>query len=163
MKWLKRQENERAMQARIEQLQRELDNARYTAVPITTIQPIRAPPTPAERYVNPRSRPVTPLKELPKRPPGNSPIHDLLRKIAQTCTRVAHGEGKNSVALNEQTKNDIRVHKLDLKMAERQVIGRTLRMDEWNELPEAQKEIYSQQMLEAVKARIQNRYTAGRK
>jgi hypothetical protein len=76
---------------------------------------------------------------------------------------VAHGEGKNSVALNEQTKNDIRVHKLDLKMAERQVIGRTLRMDEWNELPETQKEIYSQQMLEAVKARIQNRYTAGRK
>ncbi len=76
---------------------------------------------------------------------------------------MAHGEGKNSVALNEQTKNDIRVHKLDLKMAERQVIGRTLRMDEWNELPEAQKEIYSQQMLEAVKARIQNRYTAGRK
>jgi hypothetical protein len=53
----KRQENERAMQARIEQLQRELDNARYTAVvPITTTQPIRAPPTPAERYVNPRSR-----------------------------------------------------------------------------------------------------------
>ncbi len=76
---------------------------------------------------------------------------------------VAHGEGKNSIALNEQTKNDIRVHKLDLKMAERQVIGRTLRMDEWNELPEAQKEIYSQQMLEAVKTRIQSRYTAGRK
>ncbi len=76
---------------------------------------------------------------------------------------VAHGEGKNSVALNEQTKNDIRVHKLDLKMAERQVIGRTLRMDEWNELPDAQKDAYSQQMLEAVKARIQNRYTAGRK
>ncbi len=76
---------------------------------------------------------------------------------------VAHGEGKNSVALNEQTKNDIRVHKLDLKMAERQVIGRTLRMDEWNELPDAQKDIYSQQMLEAVKIRIQNRYTAGRK
>ncbi len=76
---------------------------------------------------------------------------------------MAHGEGKNSVALNEQTKNDIRVHKLDLKMAERQVIGRTLRMDEWNELPEAKKEVYSQQMLEAVKTRIQNRYTAGRK
>jgi hypothetical protein len=36
-------------------------------------------------------------------------------------------------------------------------------MDEWNELPDAQKEIYSQQMLEAVKIRIQNRYTAGRK
>jgi len=76
---------------------------------------------------------------------------------------VAHGEGKNSLELNEQTKQDIRVHKLDLKMAERQVIGRTLRMDEWNELPDAQKETYSQQMLEAVKTRIQSRYTAGRK
>ena len=76
---------------------------------------------------------------------------------------MAHGEGKNSVALNEQTKHDIRVHKLDLKMAERQVVGRTLNINEWNQLPEAQKETYSQQMLEIVKTRIQNRYTAGQK
>ena len=76
---------------------------------------------------------------------------------------MAHGEGRNSQVLNEQTKNDIRVHKLDLKMAERQVIGRTLQVDEWDHLPAAQKEVYSQQMLEAVKARIQKRYTAGRK
>ena len=76
---------------------------------------------------------------------------------------VAHGEGKNKTILNEQTKNDIRVHKLDLKMAEQQVIGRTLHMDEWNDLSDAQKETYSQQMLETVKTRIQNRYTAARK
>jgi hypothetical protein len=75
---------------------------------------------------------------------------------------VAHGEGKNRVAINEHTKNDIRVHKLDLKMAERQVIGRTLQMNEWDALPSAKREVYSQQMLEAVKARIQKRYAAGR-
>jgi CHASE1-domain containing sensor protein len=51
----KRQENERALQTRIEQLQREIDNMKYAPVPITTTQSMRAP-TPAERYVNPRSR-----------------------------------------------------------------------------------------------------------
>jgi hypothetical protein len=52
----KRQETERTMQSKIDQLQREIDNMRYAPVPITTVQPIRAP-TPAERYiVNPRSR-----------------------------------------------------------------------------------------------------------
>ena len=93
-------------------------------------------------------------------------VHTLLlltSNLISICFSVAHGEGKNSIALNEQTKNDIRVHKLDLKMAERQVIGRTLRMDEWNDLPDAQKDAYSQQMLDAVKTRIQNRYTAARK
>ena len=48
-------------------------------------------------------------------------------------------------------------------MAERQVIGRTLRPDEWDQLPAAQKEVYSQQMLETVKTRIQKRYTAQRR
>ena len=51
----KRQDNERMMQARIDQLERELDQAKYAAPPITTRQSIRVP-TPAERYVNPRSR-----------------------------------------------------------------------------------------------------------
>ncbi len=52
----KRQESERILNSKIEQLQRELDHMKYTAAPITTTyQPIRVP-TPAERYVNPRSR-----------------------------------------------------------------------------------------------------------
>lgn len=76
---------------------------------------------------------------------------------------MAHGEGKNSIDLNEQTKHDIRVHKLDLKMAEREVVGRTLQANEWNQLPDSQKQIYSQRMLDVVKTRIQNRYTDGRK
>ncbi|CAF3747468.1 unnamed protein product [Rotaria sp. Silwood1] len=159
---IKRQETERTLQTKIDQLQREIDNMKYTAVPLTTTQSIRAP-TPAERYVNPRSRPVSPLKQITRKQQGNSPLHDLLRKISQTCNRVAHGEGKNSVTLNEQTKNDIRVHKLDLKMAEREVVGRTLHVNEWNQLPEAQKQTYSQQMLDVVKIRIQNRYSDGRK
>jgi hypothetical protein len=52
----KRQETERLLQAKIEQLQREIDHMKYAAVPIAMTHPIRAP-TPAERYVvNPRSR-----------------------------------------------------------------------------------------------------------
>ncbi|CAF3693226.1 unnamed protein product [Adineta steineri] len=174
----KREENERALQAKIEQLQRDMERMKYNQVPVLpTVQPVQTIyepvtivttrlQTPPERYIvnETRPRPITPVKEIPKQKPpqGNTPIHDLLRKIAQTCNRVAHGEGKNATALNEQTKNDIRIHKLDLKMAERQVIGRTLKVDEWDDLPPAQKEVYSQQMLEAVKTRIQKRYTAAR-
>jgi hypothetical protein len=52
----KRHENERSMQSKIDQLQREIDRMKHTAVPLTTTQSIRAP-TPVERYiVNPRSR-----------------------------------------------------------------------------------------------------------
>ncbi|CAF0821355.1 unnamed protein product [Adineta steineri] len=174
----KREENERALQAKIDQLQRDMERMKYNQVPVLpTVQPVQTIyepvtivttrlQTPPERYIvnETRPRPITPVKEIPKQKPpqGNTPIHDLLRKIAQTCNRVAHGEGKNAIALNEQTKNDIRIHKLDLKMAERQVIGRTLKVDEWDDLPPAQKEVYSQQMLEAVKTRIQKRYTAAR-
>ncbi|CAF0791611.1 unnamed protein product [Rotaria sordida] len=159
---VKRQETERTLQTKIDQLQREIDHMRYAAVPLTT-QSVRAP-TPAERYVvNPRSRPISPVKPITRQQQGNSPLHDLLRKVTHTYNRVAHGDGKNSVTLNEQTKNDIRVHKLDLKMAERQVVGRTLHVNEWNQLTEAEKQTYSQQMLEVVKTRIQNRYSDGRK
>jgi hypothetical protein len=53
----KRQETERLMQSKIEQLQREIDHMKYTAVPITTTTQYTRAPTPAERYVvNPRSR-----------------------------------------------------------------------------------------------------------
>ena len=52
----KRQETERSLQSRIDQLQREIDHMRYNTVPITATQSVRAA-TPAERYiVNSRSR-----------------------------------------------------------------------------------------------------------
>lgn len=52
----KRQETERTLQTKIDQLQREIDNMKYSTAPVVIAQPIRAP-TPAERYVvNPRSR-----------------------------------------------------------------------------------------------------------
>lgn len=52
----KRQDNERAMQSKIDQLQREMEQMRYAPVALTTI---RAPPTPAEKYVQPRSRVIS--------------------------------------------------------------------------------------------------------
>lgn len=59
----KRQDNERALQSKIDQLQREIDQMRYTKtpivhppVPLTTANYSTRAPTPAERYVNPRSR-----------------------------------------------------------------------------------------------------------
>jgi len=40
---------------------------------------------------------VTPLKELPKRQLGASPLHDLLRKISQTCNRGKTKERKINI------------------------------------------------------------------
>ena len=48
-------------------------------------------------------------------------------------------------------------------MAEREVIGRILSIDERNSLPYQQKQIYDQQNRQVVKKRIQNRYAAERK
>lgn len=48
----KRQENERSLQTRIDQLQYEISQMRYGAAPVGTTHA----PTPIERYVNPRSR-----------------------------------------------------------------------------------------------------------
>jgi hypothetical protein len=58
---LKRQETERLMQSKIDQLQREIEHMKYAPVPLATVQPITTHSvrvtTPAERYVvNPRSR-----------------------------------------------------------------------------------------------------------
>jgi hypothetical protein len=47
-------------------------------------------------------------------------------------------------------------------MAEREVIGRILSIDERNSLPYQQKQIYNQRNLQAVNKRIQNRYAAER-
>jgi hypothetical protein len=48
-------------------------------------------------------------------------------------------------------------------MAEREVIGRILSIDERNALSYQQKQIYNQQKLQAVNVRIQNRYVFERK
>ena len=51
-----RQDNERSLQTKIEQLQREIDQMKYSGASMATTQSMRAP-TPIERYVvNPRSR-----------------------------------------------------------------------------------------------------------
>lgn len=76
---------------------------------------------------------------------------------------VAHGEGKNRTALNEQTKNDIRLHKQDLKIAEEQAIGRKLQNDEWNRMSDQERDQYSKKMLDLVRIRIQDRYRNQRK
>jgi hypothetical protein len=48
-----REQNERSLQSKIDQLQRDMERMRNTAVPVTTVyqtQPVRMP-TPVERYV----------------------------------------------------------------------------------------------------------------
>ena len=58
-----------------------------------------------------------------------------------------------------QTTEDLRLHKLDLKIAEKEVFGRNLNPNEWDLLSENEKKIRSEKMLFIVKQRLQKRYT----
>jgi hypothetical protein len=51
-----REQNERLLQSKIDQLQRDMENMRNTAPPVTTVYQVQPPqparmPTPVERYV----------------------------------------------------------------------------------------------------------------
>ncbi|CAF0989824.1 unnamed protein product [Rotaria sp. Silwood1] len=88
----------------------------------------------------------------------NNPLYNLLRKITQTCNRIAHGEGENNSILNMQTINNIHIKKFDLKMAEREVIGRISSKNECNTLTFEQQQRYNPAIIKVVKKRIDQRY-----
>lgn len=50
------------------------------------------------------------------------------------------------------------MHKLDLKMAEKQVFGRVISQRDWEQLNDHEKNLKSEEMLEIVKSRMQKRY-----
>jgi hypothetical protein len=52
----------------------------------------------------------------------------------------------------------LKLHKLDLRVAEREVIGRQLDPDEWDSFTEKEREIKSDQILQHVKKRLQKRF-----
>ncbi|CAF3661526.1 unnamed protein product, partial [Rotaria sordida] len=87
-----------------------------------------------------------------------NPVYDFLSTITETCNRVVHGEGENNATLDEQTKNDIYIHKFDLKMAEREVMRKTLNINEDDALTFEQQQKYNQEMTEVMKNRIHHRY-----
>lgn len=60
--------------------------------------------------------------------------------------------------MNDETREILKLHKLDLKIAEKQTFGRMLRKNEWNSFSQHDKNVKSEEMLEIVKARIQKRY-----
>ena len=57
-----------------------------------------------------------------------------------------------------QTAEDLRLHKLDLKIAEKQVFGRQLTPDDWENMPAEEKQTKSSRILDIVKQRIQKRF-----
>lgn len=71
---------------------------------------------------------------------------------------MAHGENENRKKLDTQTVEDLRLHKLDLKIAEKQVFGHQLGPGEWDSLNNRDKKARSDQMLDVVKQRLEKRY-----
>lgn len=72
---------------------------------------------------------------------------------------VKNGDGTpNQNELNLQTIEDYHLHKLDLKMAEREVFGRQLVQADWESMNDKEKQIRSLKILEIVKRRMEKRY-----
>lgn len=71
---------------------------------------------------------------------------------------MANGDGEHRKKLDTQTVEDLRLHKLDLRIAEKQVFGHQLGPGEWDALTKSEKKARSDQMLEVVKQRLEKRY-----
>ena len=69
-----------------------------------------------------------------------------------------NSEGKKRADLDELTIEDLRLHNLDLKMAEKQIFGRQLKPGEWDTLSEEEKQVKGTRMLQALNQRIQKRF-----
>lgn len=71
------------MQTKVNQLEGEMDRMRYKPGLVTTTQTVRPPPTPAEKYVQPRSR-VNLLTHLSSTDNSFLVAHHTIKRIAQT-------------------------------------------------------------------------------
>ena len=114
-------------------------------------------------------------------PASQQPVLDILKKVRSSVDssksfnfsigysyldisifisyiKVAQGDGNQRRALDMQTTEDLRLHKLDLKIAEKEVFGRNLNPNEWDLLSEYDKKAKSEKMLYIVKQRLQKRY-----
>ena len=71
---------------------------------------------------------------------------------------MINGQDDNRQKLDAQTVEDLRLHKLDLRIAEKQVFGRQLGSGEWDSLSAREKKARSDQMLDVVKQRLDKRF-----
>lgn len=78
--------------------------------------------------------------------------------MKQSVVKVGQAEGDNRRALDVQTSQDLKLHKLDLKIAEKEVFGHQLASNEWEKLSDKEKQLKSQQMLAIVKKRLEKRF-----
>ncbi len=72
---------------------------------------------------------------------------------------VKNGVGEDLRELNAQTAEDLRLHKLDLKMAEREIFGRQLTLHDWEMMSDEDRAAKSGRILEIVKNRMQKRHS----
>lgn len=70
---------------------------------------------------------------------------------------VTNGEGSRRKELDEKTADALRNHKLDLKIAEKEVFGHYLAPNEWDSLNEKEKKDKGAKMLAIVNSRLDRR------
>lgn len=71
---------------------------------------------------------------------------------------MANGEAENRKKLDAQTVEDLRLHKLDMRIAEKKVFGHQLGPGEWDALSKREQKTQSDLMLDVVKQRLEKRY-----
>lgn len=95
----------------------------------------------------------------------NSNVYVFLDNWLNNCdlNLVGQGEGRVKEDLDRATAEDLKLHKLDLKIAEKQVFGHQLGPNEWDRLNDRDKKIKSEQMLAIVKQRMAKRFNENNK
>jgi hypothetical protein len=83
---------------------------------------------------------------------------NYVHQLVVLWLKVADGSELSKKELDKTTAEDLRLHKLDLRIAEREVFGHQLVQDEWESLSEKDREVKSQQMLAIVKSRVASRF-----
>ena len=142
---------------------------------------VQPTPQPINSY-----RSITPEKKntivIHKKPVSQNPVLDLLKRhknavdksklfihfLSQLSFKVSnlinlfnlvgHGEGPERKTLNDQTKNDLKVHKKDLEAAEKELFGHPMRKRDWMALNDTEKKKRSEDILEIVRRRMENRF-----
>lgn len=132
---------EKAAQQEIERLRRELERVRHQA-PKTVVVTQKRSPSP-----------------FLGKPISRQPVLDILNKLKLSVEKIKNGNGTaNYTELNLQTQEDLRLHKLDLKMAEREIFGRQLTLHDWEVMSDEDKVARSAKILQIVKSRLQKRH-----
>ncbi|KAK2191699.1 hypothetical protein NP493_47g01010 [Ridgeia piscesae] len=154
----KREKSEQVAASEIEKLQREIEILkRYqTRSPTLLLQSTQS--LYRSRHLETHPVPVPERSESPGH--EREAIIAFVDRVSRSFHKIAYGDGKDRAELNQQTRVKQREYAEDVKMAEREVFGRELKANEFDELPESEKRAVADRIMKLGEERRQRELDA---